>query len=126
MPCPFRRCHEIRAVEEDDDIPFLSKRYFHNTGGVVENAENADHRRWVNGFAEGFVVEADVAAGDRRAKFGTGDSKAVDGFAELPHNVRFFRATEIEAIRRSNRACAGGGDVAGSFGDGVHRADAWI
>ncbi len=92
----------------------------------MENAEDTDDRRWIDGFAEGFVVEADVAAGDGRAEGGAGFGEAVDGFTELPHHFGFFGAAEVEAIRGGDGAGTAASHVAGRFGDGVHRADARI
>src|SRR6266849_2355779 len=115
-----------RSVEQNDDVAFIAEGDFQDAGGVVENTEDANDRGGVDGFAEGFVVEADVAAGDRRAEGGAGFGDAVDGFAELPHHFGLFGAAEVEAIRGGDGARAAGGHVAGGFGDGMHRADARI
>src|SRR5713226_771567 len=40
------------AIKEDDDITFVAEGDFEDAGRVVENAEDADDRRGVNGFAE--------------------------------------------------------------------------
>src|SRR5580658_9252372 len=122
----LRPYNRARSIEQQDEVAFGAKRDFQDAGCVVENAKDTDHRRRVDGFAEGFVVKADVSAGDGRAEFGAGDGETVDGFAELPHHIWFFRAAEIEAICRGDGTRAGCGDVAGSFGDGVHGADARI
>src|SRR6266705_3553908 len=87
------------SVEQDDDVAFLAESDFEDAGGVVENAEDADDRRWIDRLAESFVVEADVAASDGRAEGGVGFGEAVNGFAELPHHFGFFRAAEVEAVR---------------------------
>src|ERR1700674_673049 len=94
--------------------------------GVVENAEDADDGGGVDGFAKGFVVESDVAAGNGRVEGGAGFGEAVDGFAELPHHFGLFGAAEIEAIGCGDRARAARSDVTGGFGDGVHGAYAGI
>src|SRR5277367_2607116 len=126
MPCPFRRGIGTRTVEENDDIAFLTKRNFQYAGGFIKNAQNPDDRRWIYGLAERLIVEADVASGDGRAEFGAGDGETVDGFAELPHHVRFFGAAEIEAICCGDGARARSGNVARSFSDGMHSANARI
>src|SRR6202043_2912123 len=87
------------AIEQNDDIALVAERDFQDLRGIVENAKDADDRRGIDRFAESFVVEADVAAGDGRAEGGAGFGEAVDGFAELPHHFGLFRAAEIEAIR---------------------------
>src|SRR6267378_2550063 len=115
-----------RSVEEEDDVALVAEGDFQDLRGVVENAEDADDRRWIDGFAESFVVEADVAAGDGRAEGGAGFGEAVDGFAELPHHFGFFGAAEIKAIRGGDGPCAARGHVAGRFRDGVHGSHARI
>src|SRR5258708_31008821 len=114
------------AIEEEEDVGFVTEGDFQDAGGVAENAEDADDRRWIDGFAESFVVEADVAAGNGRAEGSAGFGEAVDGFAELPHHFGLFGAAEVEAIRGGDGTRPAGGHVAGGFGNGVHRADAGI
>src|ERR1700687_3704769 len=116
----------IRSVQEEYGVAFVAEGDFQDVRGVVENAKDADDRRRVDGFADGFVVEADVAAGDGRAEGGAGFGEAVDGFAELPHHFGLFGAAEVEAIGGGDGSRATGGYVAGGFGDGMHRAYAGI
>src|SRR2546422_426129 len=114
------------AIEQEDEVAYFAEGDFEDAGGIVENAEDADDWRRVDGFAESFVVEADVAAGDGRAEGGAGFGEAIDGFAELPHHFGFFGTAEIEAIRCGDGARAAAGYVAGCFGDSMHGADAGI
>src|SRR5260370_11083338 len=100
-----------RSVEQDDDVAFLAESDFEDAGGVVENAEDADDRRWIDRLAESFVVEADVAASDGRAEGGAGCGEAVDGFTELPHHFGLFGTAEVEAIRGGDGPRAAGGYV---------------
>src|SRR5882762_1964537 len=116
----------IRSVQQKYGVTFLAEGDFQDVRGVIENAEDADDRRWIDGFAESFVIEADVAAGDGRAEGGAGLGEAVDGFAELPHHFGFFGAAEIEAIRGGDGPRAACGDVAGRFRNGVHGSHARI
>src|SRR5229473_1009387 len=116
----------IRSVEEEDDVALVAEGDFQDARGVFENAEDADDRRGINGFAESFIVETDVAAGDGSAEGGAGFAETVDDFAELPHHFGFFRAAEIEAIRGGDGPRAARGHVAGRFRDGVHGANAGI
>src|SRR5260370_34822973 len=120
---PYKR---IGTIEEDDDVPFVAEGDFEDAGSVVEDAEDADDRRGVDGFAESLIVKADVAAGDRRAEGSAGFGETVGGFAELPHHFGLFGAAEGEAIRGGDGTRTARGHVAGRFGDGVHRADAGI
>ena len=61
-----------------------------------------EHRRRINPFALGLVVERDIAAGDRRAERGAGFGDAVDGGGELRHDLRLFRIAEVQAIGRGD------------------------
>src|SRR6266853_960480 len=122
----LRHYRRGRSVEEEQDVAFVAEGDFEDAGGVVENAEDADDRRWIDRLAESFVVEADVAASDGRAEGSAGFGEAVDGFAELPHHFGLFGAAEVEAIRGGDGTRPAGGHVAGGFGNGVHRADAGI
>ena len=73
-------------------------------GAVFSSADDADHRGGVDAFAEGLVVEADVAAGDRRIEEAAGFGHAFDGFHELRHDLGPLGVAEVEAV--------GGGDAA--------------
>src|SRR5258708_10297151 len=115
-----------RPVEKEDHVVFAAEGDFEDAGSVVEDPENADDWRRIDGLAESFVVEADVAAGDRSAEGGASFGEAIDGFAELPHHFGFLRAAEIEAVRGGDRSRSARGHVAGGFGDRVHGAHARI
>src|SRR6202035_2058254 len=115
-----------RAVEEGDRIAFFAEGYFQDARGIFDYAEDADHRRGIDRVPERLVVKAYVTAGDGRAEFVAGDCQAVDRFAELPHHFGFFRAAEVEAIRRGDRACAAARDVARGFRYRVHCAQTRI
>src|SRR6266852_6915442 len=105
-----------RSIEQNDDVAFLTKGDFLDVRGVFDHAEDADDRRGVDRFAESFVVEADVAAGDGRVEGGAGFGEAVDGFAELPHHLGLFWAAEVQAICGGDGTRAAASDVAGGFG----------
>ena len=95
-------------------------------GDVVENADDAEHRRGIDAFAAGLVVERNVAAGDGRAEGGAGFGDAVDGGGELGHDLRLFRIAEVEAVGGGHGSCAGHGHLARGFGHGVHGAELGI
>src|SRR5258708_36655846 len=120
----LRPYNGIRSVEEEDDVALVAEGDLQDVRDVVEDAEDADHRRRVNGFAKSFVVEADVAAGDGRAEGGAGFAETVDGFAELPHHFGLFRAAEVEAVRGGDGACPARGHVTSRFRNSMHRAHA--
>jgi hypothetical protein len=89
---------------------------------IVQNADDADHRRGIDADAFGLVIERDIAAGDRRAERGAGFADAVDGRRKLGHDLRLFRVAEVEAVGGRDGRCSGAGDLAAGFGYGVHRA----
>src|SRR5215470_13717669 len=101
----LRRCSRGSTIEQDDNVAGGAERYFEQPCGIVENTEHADDRRRINRTAERFVVEADVAAGDRCTEGVARFGDAVDGFTELPHHFGFFRTAEIEAIGGSDGSC---------------------
>src|SRR5260370_4526610 len=107
----------IRSVEEEDGVALVAEGDFQDARDVFDHAEDADDRRRVNGFAESFVVEAHVAAGDGSAEGGAGFTETVDGFAELPHHFGLVAASEIEAIRGGDGPRAAAGHLAPPFGD---------
>src|SRR5260370_34860158 len=96
MLCPYRG---IRSVQQNYSVVGFAEGDLEGAGGILENAQDANDRRRVDRFAEGFVIEADVSASDRRAQRGASFADPVDGFAELPHHFGLFRTAEIEAIR---------------------------
>ena len=58
----------ISAVEQYDRVAFVAEADLQNLSGVIKNPKDADNRRGIDCFAERLVVEADIAAGDRRVK----------------------------------------------------------
>src|SRR5437899_803181 len=89
----------VRTVEKKDDVARVAEGHFKHAGNVVENAEHADDGSGIDRFAEGFVVEADVASGDGRAESQRSFGYAVDHLRKLPHDFGLFRAAEVEAVR---------------------------
>src|SRR6202795_1734351 len=118
----LRRYNGNCSVDQGDYVAFLAKSDFQNFRGVVQNAENAYGWRGIDRFAERLVVEAYVAAGNGRAEIVAGYGQAVDRFAELPHDIRLFRAAEVQAIGRRDGTRTAARYVARGFGHGVHRA----
>ena len=98
----------------------------HGFGHVVENAHDAQHRRGIDAFAAGLVIERNVAAGDGRAQRGAGLGDAVDGGGKLGHDLRLFGIAEVEAVGGGHRRGAGAGHLARGFGNGVHGAELGI
>ena len=106
--------HDRRADRLEDSRRRLRR--------VVEQADHAEHRRREDRAALGFVVEADVAAGDRHVERAAGVADAADGFADLPHDLGPLGIAEVQVVGRADRLAAGARDVARRFGHGEHRA----
>jgi hypothetical protein len=92
--------------------PSVAERDRRTAGDVVDQAEHAHDRGGVDRLLRGLVVEADVAAGDRRAQRHAALGQAADGLGELPHNLGVLGGTEVEAVGGGDRRRAGRGDVA--------------
>src|ERR1700676_2701568 len=122
----LRQSKGIRSIEQNDHVAFVAEADLEHLTRVIQNAQHTDGRRRIDRFAQSFVVKADVSAGDGRAKRNTSFAEPVDSFAKLPHHFSLFRTAEIEAIGRSDGPRAGCSDVARSFRDRVHRANARI
>ena len=90
-------------------------------GDVVENAQHADHRGWVDAPVVGLVVEADVAGDDRRCEFRASVTYAANNLLHLVVDLWAFGVAEVEAVGHRDRLCAGADDVASRLGDG-HRS----
>ena len=86
-------------------------------GEVVDHSDDAQYRCGIDVALKRFVVEADVAAGDRRFEGRAGFGHAVDDFAELPHHFGMFGIAEVEAVCRRQRPSAGADDIAARFSD---------
>src|ERR1700719_2901989 len=115
----------IRA-QQDDFSSGIHEIHLHRFVDVFENSDHPNHRSRVNTLAESFVVEADIAAGNRRIKFLASFGNPVNRLRKLPHNVRLFWVAEIETISSADRSCSGASYFAGGFGDRVHGAETRI
>ena len=66
----------------------------------VQQADRADGRCRQDRGAVRLVVERDIARNDGRAERGASGADAFDAADELSHDLRLFRITEIEIVRR--------------------------
>src|SRR6202790_3841549 len=89
----------IRA-QQDDFSSGIHEIHLHRFVDVFENSDHPNHRSGVNTLAESFVVEADIAAGNRRIKFLASFGNPVNRLRKLPHNVRQFSQT-IDGITKA-------------------------
>ena len=108
--------------DKQNDIARLLEARRHCLRHIVQNAHNAQHRRGINAFALGLVVERDVAAGNRRTQRRAGLADAVNGRRKLRHNLRLLRVAEVQAVGCRYRRRAGAGHFARGLGHGMHRA----
>ena len=69
------------AEQHDRRRPTRWKRAADDAVGVLEQADDADDRRRIDRLAVGFVVEADVAAGDRHVERAARRADAFDRLA---------------------------------------------
>src|SRR6266516_861095 len=111
-----------RSVQQNYSVVGFAEGDLEGAGGVFENAQHANDRRGIDRFSEGFVIEADVPASDRRAQRGASFADSIDRLRKLPHQFGLFRAAEIEAVRGRDGPRAAASHVARRFRDGVHRA----
>src|ERR1700686_5877866 len=115
----------IRA-QQDDFSSGIHEIHLYRFVDVFENSDPPNHRSRVNTLAESFVVEADIAAGNRRIKFLASFGNPVNRLRKLPHNVRLFWVAEVEAVGGTDRSRSGASYFAGGFGDRVHSAETRI
>ena len=94
----------------------LLERNGHRRGGLHQ-ADDAHHRRRLDRLAQRFVIEADVAAGDRRFEEAAGFRDAFDRFHELRHDLRPLRIAEVQIVGGRHRQRADGRKIAAAFGD---------
>src|SRR5438270_6314706 len=89
---------------------------------IFQNSDHAENRSRIDSLAKRFVIEADVAAGDRNLELFASFGDSVDDLGKLPHDVRLLGIAEVQAVGRAHGSCAGAGYVTGGFRDGVHCA----
>ena len=109
--------------QQNDGVLLALKTRRDGFGDVVENADDAEDGRGIDAFAAGLVVKRYVAAGDGRRERGAGLGDAVDGGRELRHDFGLLGIAEVEAVGGGYGRCAGAGNFARGFGDGVHGAE---
>ena len=70
---------------------------------IIDDADDADHRSRIDRLAVGLVVEADVAAGNRRIEGAARLGDPFDRLDELPHDLGTFGIAEVQAVGRTDR-----------------------
>src|SRR5215208_3896318 len=84
---------------------------------VLEDPDHPDRGSRVDGATVGLVVEADVAAYDRRPKHFARLGHSPYALGELVVAVRLLRAAEVEAVGDGDGFCPYAREVPVSFGD---------
>src|SRR5580693_6267807 len=93
---------------------------------IFDDSDHADNRGWEDAPALSLVVEADVSAGDGRAKCESSFRNAIDRLTELPHDLWPLRRSKVQAISQGDGSGAACGKVAARFRYGQPRPRAWI
>ena len=86
----------------------------HRLAGL-QRPHDAQHRRGINAFAQSFVVQADVAAGNGSVEEAAGFRDPFDRLHQLRHDLGPLGIAEIQAIRRRHRPRAHGGKIAAAL-----------
>jgi hypothetical protein len=111
-----------RLAQHQQHIAVVGEAHRHALADVLDQAEHADDRGGMDGRRAGGVVEADVAARDRDAQFGTAVGEPAYRLGELPHHRRILRRAEVQAVGDGDRGRAGDGHVAVRLGQRQLRA----
>ena len=109
-----------RLADQDDHVAVGSEGRPHQAIDVLEQADDPDLRRRGDRAAGRFVVERDVAAGDRQAERAARVAHAPDGLRQLPERLGPGRVAVVEAVRHAERPRPGDRHVAGRLRD-AHR-----
>src|SRR5882757_4262311 len=89
---------------------------------IFDEANHSDRWRWIDHAGGALVVEADVAAGDRRVKRAASLGEAFDALAQLPEIFRFVRIAEIEIVGHRHWPRTAADKIPGRLGDRHHGA----
>ena len=85
---------------------------------VVENPEDADNRRGIDGPPRRLVIKAHVAADHGCPELFAGRSDSADALLKGVVHLRLFGVPEIKAIGHGDRRCARADDVSRGFSNG--------
>src|SRR4029450_7930363 len=110
------------VTEEHNQIAGSLELSAHNAIGVLKQADDADHRRWIDSASVGLVIQADVAPSDRHAERATRITNPLDCLGELPHDRRPFGIAEIQTVGRPQGTRTRASNVACCLSHRKHRA----
>ena len=96
-----------RLAKKDDSIPFIFKPLAGNVFRLFDQADHPHRRGRVDGPGRVLVVQADVAAGHRRAERLARLGQAAHALFKLPKQLRIVRITKVQIVRRPERPCPG-------------------
>src|SRR5260370_1009474 len=84
-------------TEEQNLVLRLPEVEGHGIVKVGQRGDDANNRSWLDAFAQGFVIQADVARGGGCFESRAGRGGSVDARRELPHERRFLGIAEVQA-----------------------------
>ena len=102
-------------TEQNDRVAAALEAAAEHLARVLNEPHDTQHGRRIDRPAIGFVVEADIAAGNRDVERLARGGDPFDGFAELPHDFRPFWITEVQAVGRTDWRSPGARHVPRSF-----------
>ena len=105
-------------ADEDDGVAGRPEAGPDGLADVLDEADDPQDGRRVDGQAFGVVVEADVAARDRDAERPAGLGQAGDGLFELAHDLGLLGIAEVQAVGDADRPGPDAGQVPAGFGHG--------
>ena len=112
-----------RHAQQIEVLAFVLPTGRQSAGDVVDRPQNGDDWCRVDGNITGLVVERHVSARDRDAQFEAAIRESFDGTSKLPHHLRVFGRTEIQAIADREGRRTTGRDVAIRLDEGQLRAN---
>ena len=113
-------------TEEVDLVPSLLEGLSGDMGSISDGSNHGDGRSGVDRPGRAFVVEADVAPGDRDAEGAASLGNSLHGGTELVEVLGLVGIAEIEIVGDADRNGSGAGKVAGALGNGNTGTDRGI
>src|SRR5262249_5077594 len=113
-------------AKQDDCASLVFEPRRRDVTRLFDNSNHSDHRRRIYSAAVGLVVEADIPSGDWCSKNIAGRAHAVDDFAELPHDLRPLRRSEVQTVGQRERLRSAYDQISTRLGHDKFRAFARV
>ena len=114
-PAHADRVGGAEAAQQDHRAVRILKVHRGGPSGLHQ-AHHAHHGTGENPFAQRFVVQADVAAGDGRFEEQARLGHAFNGLHQLRHDFRTLGIAEVQVVGGGHWQGAGRGQIAAAFG----------